>query len=118
MTFETWSDIAETNSSHPGFDTSALVISNSPRNWSRGLPEPQGGACPVCAVLRRISAVAAASAEPVASRARLKPIAKPARILVIAVLYYAAGPGLKQSREAGSRSEERRVGKERRFRGV
>ena len=69
---------------------------------SHGLLELQSRICPVHAVLRRSSALVASSAEPVPSRAaKVYSIAR--KNLVAAVLYDAAEPGLKQSREAGNR---------------
>ena len=70
-----------------------------------GLLEPQSRICPVRAVLCRISAVAASGAEPVPTRAtKAYNIAR--ENLAAAVLYDAAEPGLKQSREAGTRRTE------------
>ncbi len=80
-----------------------------PCTWSaprhRGTSqEPQSRICPVRAVLRRISAVAAARAEPGPPRAT-KAYSIARKNLVAAVLYNAAEPGLKQLREAGKRHD-------------
>ena len=74
------------------------------RSDSHGLLEPQSRFYPVRAVLRRISAVAAARAEPIPSRAT-KAYSIARKSLVAAVLYDATEPGLKQSREAGTRHD-------------
>ena len=69
--------------------------------------EPRSGIRRVRAVLRRILAVAAARAEPVPSRAtKAHNIAR--KNLVAAVLYDAAEPGLKRSRETAGPPERRR----------